>query len=235
LATKSGRITKHQLKEDLFVTRTFQIAGYFRRHQNQVVLVAAGAVFLVAVALLLVRFQAGSRRASALELSTGVGMFQAGNYQEAAYRLSTFLESHSRHKDTAFAALLAADANFYLSRWEDAGRYYRTALEKTEEKSGIWFAARMGLASVEEGLGRSIEAARVYEELAGMEEDPVSKSHMIFSAIRAYRQGGEIAKASELLETLDTSQLDPIDQANFDVQRTALQVAASGEQAADSR
>jgi tetratricopeptide (TPR) repeat protein len=228
LTTKQGRSTKHHLKEDQFVTRTFQIAGYFQRHRNQVTLVAGVVVFLLAVGALLVRFQGGSRRSEALELSAGVGMFQAGNYPDAASRLSTFLESHPRSKDAAYAALLSGDANFYVSRWEDAGRFYRMALEKTKEKSEIWFAARMGLASVEEGLGRPLEAARVYEELAGLEEDPTSKSHMIFCAVRAYRQGGDIAKASALIETLDASKLDPIDLANLEVQRTAIEFAAAG-------
>jgi len=228
LTTKPGRITKHQLKEDQFVTRTFQVAGYFQRHKNKVALLAGGVVFLMVVFALFVRFQAGSKRSVGLELSAGVGMFQAGNYPDAAYRLSAFLESHPRHKEAAFAALLAGDANFYLSRWEDAGRYYRMALEKTKEKSEIWFAARTGLASVEEGLGRSLEAARAYEDLAAQQEDPASKSHLIFSAIRAYRQGGDVAKASELMAGIDPARLDPIDQANLEVQKIALEVATAG-------
>jgi tetratricopeptide (TPR) repeat protein len=226
LTTKTGRIKKHQLKEDQFVTKTFQVAGYLQRHQNKMLLVAGGIVLVLAVFVLGGRLQAGSRRSTSLELSRGVGMFQAGNYADAAALLAGFAESHSRHADAPYAALLAGDACFYMSQWEDAGRYYRLALEKAKEKSEIWFAARVGLASVEEGLGRSVEAARVYEDLAGMQEEPVAKAHMLFSAMRAYRQGGDVAKASEILASLDVASLDPIDQANLAIQKTEIELAS---------
>lgn len=155
-------------------------------------------------------------------------MFQAGNYSEAAFQLSAFVESHPRHKDAAYAALLAGDAHFYMSRWEEAGRHYRLALEKSKERSEVWFAARAGLASVAEGLGRPLEAARAYEELAQIQEPAAARAHMAFSAARAYRQGGEVEKAAEMLETLDPSLLDPIDQANLDVLKTAIDFARAG-------
>jgi tetratricopeptide (TPR) repeat protein len=233
VATKTGRIKKHQLKEDQFVTRTFQIAGFFQRHKNRATLIVAGVLFLVAVVALFTRFQAGSRREVSLQLSRGVGMFQAGNYSEAAFQLSAFVESHPRAKDAAYAALLAGDAHFYMSRWEEAGRHYRLALEKSKEKSEIWYAARAGLASVDEGLGRPLEAARGYEELAQIQESAAARAHMSFSAARAYRQGGEIEKAAEMLETLDPSLLDPIDQANLDVLKTAVDFARAELPAAD--
>jgi len=228
VATKTGRIKKHQLKEDQFVTRTFQIAGFFQRHKNQATLVVAGILFLFAVVALFTRFQAGSRRDVNLQLSRGAGMFQAGNYSEAAFQLSAFVESHPRHKDAAYAALLAGDAHFYMSRWEEAGRHYRLALEKSKERTEVWFAARAGLASVAEGLGRPLEAARAYEELAQIQEPAAARAHMAFSAARAYRQGGEVEKAAEMLETLDPSLLDPIDQANLDVLKTAIDFARAG-------
>lgn len=222
LATKTGRLKKKQLKEDHFVTTTFQMAGYFQHHRTQVIMAVAGAVFLALVLVLFIRFQASSRRNTVVSLSQGVGMFQAGNYQDAAYRLSTFLQGHPKHQDAGYAALLCGDANFYMSRWEDAGRYYRTALERTKEGTEIWLAARAGLASVEEGLGRTVEAARIYEELAGMHEDATRKAHMLFSAVRAYGQGGDYAKAGAVLEGIDEKNLDPLDLANLERIRTEI-------------
>ncbi|MFH1278758.1 MAG: hypothetical protein ABIK65_10310 [Candidatus Eisenbacteria bacterium] len=222
MATKTGRLKKKQLKEDQFVTTTFQMAGYFQHHRTQVMLAVAGALFLALVFVLFVRFQASSRRGTEFALSEGVGLFQAGNYTDAAYRLSTFLQSHSGHKDAGYAALLCGDANFYLSRWEDAGRYYRTALEKSKEGTEIWLGARAGLASVEEGLGRSVEAARIYEDLAGMHENKTAKAHMLFSAVRAYGQGGDYSKANALLERIDEASLDPLDLANLERIRTEI-------------
>lgn len=232
LATKLARIKKRQLKEDQFVTTTFQIAGYFQQHRTQVILAVGGAVFLIAVVVLFIRFQANAHKNSATLLSQGVGMFQAGNYPDAAYRLSNFLQENSRHEDVPYAALLCGDANFYLGRWEDAGRHYRLALEKSDEGSEFWLAGRAGLASVEEGLGRSVEAAKIYEEIAGMYESPGDKAHMTFSAIRAYRIGGNFARAAALLEKLDEEALDPIDQASLERQKMEIEFAISGGAAA---
>ncbi len=228
MATKLARIKKRQLKEDQFVTTTFQIAGYFQHHRTRVILAVAGSVFLIVVVALFFRFQANAHRNSAMLLSQGVGMFQAGNYPDAAYRLSNFVQANSRHDDAPYAALLCGDANFYLSRWEDAGRHYRLALEKSDEGSEIWLAGRAGLASVEEGLGRSVEAAKIYEELAGMHEDAGEKAHMTFSAIRAYRIGGSYTRAAARLEKLDEDALDPIDQASLERQKMEIEFALSG-------
>jgi len=222
LSTKTKRLTRRQLKEDQFVTTTFQLAQYFQHHRGRVVLAVAGAILLILVVFLFIRFQTGSRRSTELQLSQGVGMFQAGNYPDAAFRLSNFLQSHPRHNEADYAALLCGDANFYMSRWEDASRHYRLALERGAEGGEIWLAARAGLASVEEGLGRSVEAGKIYEELAGRHEDEGAKAHMLFSAIRAYRQGGEYTKASGLLDQLDEESLDPIDLANLERERTEL-------------
>ena len=142
-----GRDKKRQLKEDQFVTTTFQLAGYLQEHRNQAILVVAGVVALILIASFLIRFQVSSRESTQNLLSQGVGMYQAGNYADAAYRLSTFLRNHPRHGEAVYAAVLCGDANFYLSRYEDAGRYYRMALEKAAEGSEYWFSARAGLAA----------------------------------------------------------------------------------------
>lgn len=222
LATKTGRLKKRQLKEDQFVTTTFQVAGYFQHHRSRVILGVAGTIFLALVVVLFLRYQVSSRQNTAMLLSEGVGLFQGGNYNDAAFRLSDFLQEHGGSKDAPYAALLCGDANFYLSRWEDAGRYYRMALEKSPEKSEIWLGARGGLASVEEGLGRSVEAAKIYEDLSSMYEDPTDKAHMLFSAIRAFGQGREYSKAEELLARLDEDALDPLDKANLNRLRTEI-------------
>jgi tetratricopeptide (TPR) repeat protein len=223
LATKPKRIKKRQLKEDQFVTTTFQLAGYLQEHRNQAILAVAGAIVLILAASLLIRFQASSKESTRSLLSQGVGMFQAGNYADAAYRFSTFLRNHPRHDDADYAAVLCGDANFYLGRYEDAGRYYRTALEKADEGSEYWFSARAGLAALEQAAGRPLEAAALYEELAARREDPARKAHLQYQALRCYREGGDFERAGALLDQLEVEKLDPIDLASYDVQKAAIE------------
>lgn len=223
MAAKPKRIKKRQLKEDQFVTTTFQLAGYLQEHRNQAILAVAGVIVLVLAASLLIRFQTSSRESTRNLLSQGVGMFQAGNYADAAYRFSTFIRNHPRHQDAAYAAVLCGDANFYLSRYEDAGRFYRTALEKAGEGSEYWFSARAGLAALEQAEGRPLEAAALYEELAARQEDSGKKAHLQYQAMRCYREGGEYGKAGALLDQLDVEELDPIDLASYDVQKAAIE------------
>ena len=222
------RLKKRDLKEDQFVTTTFQVAGYMQSHRNQVLLGIGGVVFLVVVILLFVQFRSGSVRSSRNLLSQGIGMYQAGNYADAAYRLSTFLQSHPRHAEAGYAALVCGDSNFYMSRWDDAERYYRLALEKSGEEGTVGYGARFGLAAVEEGRGRPMEAARLYEDLAGSQEDPARIAHLRFSAARCYRAGGDYEKASVLLADLDESQLDNIDLAGLDWLKTEVELAVNG-------
>ncbi|MBN1827068.1 MAG: tetratricopeptide repeat protein [Candidatus Eisenbacteria bacterium] len=219
---------KRQLKEDQFVTTTFQVAGYMQSHRNQVLLGVGGALFLVVVIFLFIQFRSGSVRSSQALLSQGVGMYQAGNYADAAYRLSTFLQSHPRHGEAGYAALVCGDSNFYLNRWDDAERYYRMALEKTREGDTIHFGARSGLAAVEEGRGRPLEAARLYEELGESQDDPERKAHLRFSAARCYRAGGEFSRAAALLADLDETKLDAIDLAGLDWLKKEVELADNG-------
>jgi len=231
LVVKGKRLKKRQLKQDRFVTTAFEAAGYFQHHRNRIFLAAAGSLFLLAVLFLFVRFQVGSSRTAELLLGQGVGMYSTGNYKEAVFRLSTFLDGHAKHQDAGYAALLCGDASLYQGLAEDASRYYRLVLEKEEEGSEYWFAARAGLATLEEAMGRSIEAAKIYESLAGMRDDPLAKAHLLLSAARAYENGGEHAKASELLDLLDSSALDPIDLASLGMAKAAVALALDEKEA----
>ena len=223
LAT-TKRLKKRDLKEDQFVTKTFQVAGYMQHNRTQVILGVAGVVVLIVVVLLFARFRASSSMSTNAILSQGVGMYQSGDYQNAAFRLSTFLQSHSGHSDAGYAALLCGDSNFYLNRWDEADRYYRIAVEKTSPDSDFHYSARFGLAAVEEGRGKPIEAAGLYEKLATTQEDAGRKAHILFAALRCSFTGGDAARATGLLDRFSADDLDPIDLAGYEMLKVELEM-----------
>lgn len=222
------RITKRQLKEDHFVTTAFQFADYFQHHRNQVLLTAFGVVAVFLVGILLIRFQASSKGASATMLSTGIGFFQNGRYDEAGLRLNNFLESHGRSKDAGLAALLCGDSYYYMGRYDEAGEKYRTCVEKSSEGDAQWFAASAGLAAVDEAKGKPLAAAEAYAALAERSDDPVRKPHLLYAALRCYVDAADYLHASELLGRIDETKLDPIDAASYQWHKTQIELGMAG-------
>ncbi len=220
-ATK--RITKRQLKEDQFVTTAFHAADYFQEHRMQVLLTVGGVVAIILVGTLFARFQISSRNKAAAELSEGAGLFQTGNYPEAAFRLSTFLDSHPKHKGAGYAALLCADAYYYSARYGDAGGKYREALEKCEEGDRIWFAAKSGVAALQESDGKLVEAAQSYLDLASRSKEPETKAHLTYRAVQCLVDGQRFDEARDALGQLIEDDLDPMDIATLAWQKARIE------------
>lgn len=219
------RITKRQLKEDQFVTTAFHFADYFQHHRNQVLLTAGGVIAVILVALLLIRFQASNRQVSANMLSSGIGFFQTGRYDEASLRMSNFLEAHGGHKDAPYAALMCGDSYYYLGQYAEAAEKYRLCLDKASDGGDLWFSASAGLAAIDEATGKPLAAAEAYAGLADRAEDPVKQTHLLYSAVRCYRDASDFSMASQLITRIDEVHLDPIDAASFLWHKSEIEMA----------
>ncbi len=219
------RITKRQLKEDQFVSTAFHFAEYYQQNRAKVLIAAGGAIAILLVVTLMVRFRVSSARSSAALLGSGVGLYQNGRYDEASLRLANFLDAHSGSKDAAYAALLCGDSYYYLGRYDEAEEKYRLAMDKAEEGSDLSLSASAGTAAVDEAKAKPLAAAETYASLAERYEDPIEKTHMLYSAIRCYRQGNDFMKAAELIARLDEKNLDPIDAASFQWHKREVEIA----------
>jgi len=118
------RIRKHDLKEDRFVTATFQLTSFVREHQNTFLTVLAAVIVLVIV--IFVYTSSRSRTQETVMRLAGEAniAYQRANFQEAMQHYQALIDLHGGTQEASMAAFFLAPEALM-----NAGRSYFSAGE----------------------------------------------------------------------------------------------------------
>ena len=194
------RITKHEMKEDKFVTSMMHGADYARENVQSVVVIVL--VFLVLVAGVVIIKNLSSNRKEAAQTLLGLGQiaYQAGDFAESRDSLLALEERYPK-SDAALVGAYLLGHIYYSSGSPDSAKIYWQRFAESEHKDeDMMLAVEAGLAGVLSDRGQFAEAARDLEKLYSDHPDYFNRQDWLYKAAMNYRAAGESDKEKELLK-----------------------------------
>ena len=204
MAAKRGaghRLTRHELKEDHFVTEVMRVIRFVDRRRREVAIVA-GAVVVVVAGVLVVRSQGRAREAEAAKiLATAEIALARGRRDEALAGYRHVMESFDGTQAGREAGVYLGQALLEDGDVEGAAGAFQMCLTKPPSRL-LRAAAEAGLAACQEERGNHAEAARAYEELATLHHDTHLGPEMLLRAGRCRQRLEQWEAAAELFADL---------------------------------
>lgn len=196
------RIRKHELKEDRFVTATFQLTSYVREHQNTFIAVLAGVVILAIAIAVVTASRSRTQETVGRLLAETNALYQVGKYQEAIQRCQTVLDQFGGTRQAGVAAFFLGDSQFKLGEYQKAMEAFRLYVDKYHQDPMLTASSLTGIAACHEQMDQFSEAGEFYQLAATKYPDYYAAPEALLNAGRCFAQAGETEKARTAYEQL---------------------------------
>jgi TolA-binding protein len=220
-----ARLTKRQMKEDKFVTGLLKSQQYFNEHRNQI-LIAAGALLVVAIVIALVVMNA---RSAATEAENEYGSanvyireffdsFERDMNQDgipdgdidsslvlltnAKLELERLLNKYGGTRPAAFASFYLGSISFKMGDYGEAEEYFNRFLKKYDINPKFEAAARIGIAACRESLRDFETAGTMYMEIAQKYPDSPQRVEVLYKATVNLAKAGLKDQAKQAYDLL---------------------------------
>jgi TolA-binding protein len=196
------KLTKRQIKEDKFVTRTAQAWDWIQDNYPKLIGGAAGAVVL----LLLANYLLGRSERQTAEAAEAFSKAQIaameGRTGEAMLQGEEVSKKYSGTGPGAQALLLVANATFEMGRVADAKAAFQRCIDEYGKDPVMVYAGWNGVAACLEQEGKLREAAGKYEGFAQKYDKSPFAGSAMKEAARCYGATGDLEKARTLLQAI---------------------------------
>jgi tetratricopeptide (TPR) repeat protein len=194
------RIYKHDLKEDHFVTATFQLTSYIREHQNIFIGILAGVVIVAIIIAVSMSSRGRSEEQASRILGEATIFYQQGNWDGTIERCQTLIDQHGGSKHAANAVVFLADGHLKLEHYEDAINAYQLYLDKYNDDDFLVASSLTGIATCYEQLEQFSQAGDYYLQAAEDVPNFYGAAEALMNSARCYATAGEIDKAKASYE-----------------------------------
>jgi len=195
-------ISRKKIKEDRFVTLSFQVAGWIRAHRTPLMAAGIGVIVLIfAVAGLYSSRRAAEEQASLLALEGGYEL-SAGNLETAQRVLQEAVNRYPRTRSAGRASYMLAQVYFQMRDIDRAQELYEQYLKRHARDNLTRAGAQAGLGACHEQREDWTEAARAYETAARIINNPGMEASYLLRAARAWRLGGDTTRSVMLYDRL---------------------------------
>jgi tetratricopeptide (TPR) repeat protein len=196
----SNRLTKQELKEDVFVTWVYELTD--KAQKNLVpVLVGIGVVLVLGIGAVL--WSRGNEKKEAearTTLAEASTAYWSGNYVRTVQLADQVIADAGGTKAATDAMRMKADALFWQGAFDSAATIYRDVLSRDRADSPVRTAVQQSLAFALESNKDYAAAAPLYEEIAAKAPDRTNAADFYVAAGRAWRLAGDRAKATAMFE-----------------------------------
>ncbi|MFC1682900.1 tol-pal system YbgF family protein [Candidatus Zixiibacteriota bacterium] len=193
--TAKKRIYKHDLKEDHFVTATFQFTSYVREHQNLFISILAVIVIVAIVIAVAMSSRGRSKEDAGRMLGEATILYQQGNFDGAIERCQALIDQHGGSKHAANGVVYLADSHLKLQHYEDAINAFQLYLDKYDDDDFLVASSLTGIATCHEQLDQFSQAGDFYLKAAEDVPGFYGAPEAIMNSGRCYATAGEIEKA----------------------------------------
>lgn len=191
------RITKQQIKEDHFVTAVFKAREWAEENLNTI-LIAAGALIIVVVAIWFLLGQASRRERNSYDLLGRAEVeLRTNQVQVAVIDLQKVLDDFDGTPAAKLAALKLANVYFQMNDFAKAEEAFRAYVDKYAIDDISRLSAREGIAASMSASGRYQEAAKMFVEIARSDTTAATYENNLFQAVSNAIKAGDQALAKE--------------------------------------
>jgi tetratricopeptide (TPR) repeat protein len=200
---KHKRLSKHELREDNFVTAVLRAREFIFRHQNAFFVGVLAVIVIIAGVMWISSSRGKSREAAATQFAEAITTFRAGDIKSAEEMFRAINERFGGLEEGSYAAYLAGKCALEDGRNTHAIELFGEYLKSSKKYPFFHDAAIEGMAVAWENEGDYTKASELYLKLV---EDTRSNSFMEASYLRkaadALKRGGMRDRAIEVLERL---------------------------------
>jgi outer membrane protein assembly factor BamD (BamD/ComL family) len=191
------RLSKKQLKQDKFVSSTFELAQFLRTHTRDAAIGAAVLVVAAGGFLWYRNYSAHRQAAAARLLTSGRRAYEARNYPLAISDLERMRTEFSGTRLGQEALVMLADAYFQIEDYESARATLEAFVDRYGDDSQLSYRARVLLGCALENLEEYAEAARAYRQACDDAQFDNERIRARIDAARAFTRAGETEQAAE--------------------------------------
>ena len=199
---KKIRITKHDLKEDHFVTTTLQFTTWVREHQNTVLAGVAIVVVIAILATVISTSRSRSRETAARLLGQVELLYAQGQLEPAISQAQMLTDQYGGSREAGRAVFYMADSRLKLERYDEAIAAYETYIEDYHNDQTLTAASYTGMAACYEQLEDFSQAGQWYLRTASEMPDYYGSPEALMNAGRCFEVAGEGEKAMEAYRQL---------------------------------
>ena len=191
------RITKHQMKEDHFVTAVFRAREWAEVNFNTI-LIAAGALIIVAVAIWFFIGQSSRKSQESYDLLGRAEVEMRNNQaQVAAIDFQKVIDDFGGTPAAKHAALKLANLYFATNDYEKAEQAFRKYADDYAIDEMSRLSALEGIAASLSASGKYQDAAKQYLEVARKDTASVTYEGDLFGAVTNAIKANDQATAKE--------------------------------------
>jgi len=209
------RLSKSQIRDDKFIDTVAHYAGMMREHQRSIIgglLVAVILIVAVSWGVRYVRESDGESRiafSSALgELETAMQQNMPDGYQAALQSFESVRKEFGSRNTGTWAIYYTGFCKEQLKNFESALADYEAYLDKDSD-GDFALAAEEGRASCLNSLGKSRQAAEVFEQLASRKDVSENRARQwLYRASQIYTTAQYYDNARSALKMLDAMGAD---------------------------
>jgi len=194
------RITKKQMKQDKFVSTTFQIQEFIRSKSRQVLYGAAGLLILIIVFSIMTGQTRKKEQRASVQLSQAQLYYQSGDYATSAGMFSDIVNRFKGTQSASQSTFYLANCHFFNGNYESALEYFEKYLHGSHQNSAFKASALAGIAACHEQKGSYGKAAEYYERAASEHRDFYAAPDYLIAAGRCYESTGDMEKARRIYQ-----------------------------------
>lgn len=197
MATKQ-KLTKHQIKQDKFITSVFKAQEYFTGHTGRF-LIAIGAVVVIAAAVFFITSRGQAREQEANDIfGKGSVEFRSGNFQLAAVDFQNILDNYGSTDAAKLASYYIAVCYFSLQNYDQAEEYYRLHYDKYRYNDMLSANALDGIAECLKAKGSLKEAGDAFFTVYQKYPNSYIVADCLFNGAECYASAGDTENAKKL-------------------------------------
>ena len=213
------RISKHQLKEDSFITAVFSAREWVEGNLRTVLLAVGGVIAVVAITWGIANYtQSRDADASALFGQAGVEM-RSNNLSAAIINFQRVLDEYGGSDAADLACFQLADAHYRQRSFDDARAAYQRYLDDYGDDDMLVASAWAGLAAIDEHANDLAAAAEKNMKAAALDSKSFQGAEYLRHAMRCAIAAKDSALALRAFAMLEESGAD---QRNLKIARQTL-------------
>jgi tetratricopeptide (TPR) repeat protein len=198
-----NRLSKHDIKEDNFVTTVLRAKEYIYEHQNAFFIGLIAVVVIIAGSLWMMNSREQTRESASTQFAEALQSFRAGDIKTAEEMFKIIDERFGSLEEGAYAAYLAGKCALEDGRNTIALEYFESYLRRSGKYPFFHDAALEGVATAWENERDYLKASEAYLQLADdMKTNSFVESAYLRKAADALKMSDQREQAITVLERL---------------------------------
>ena len=201
--TTRKKMSKHEMREDQFVTGVFKFQEWADQHLSKL-LIGGGAVLAVVAIIVFFVWQSGSSEGRAFEKLGSAEVFaRTGQTQLAVADYQEVMNKYSSSPAAPQAAFKLANLYFQTNDFVNAESAFKSYLDKYAQDEYFRHSAKRGIASALAGQGKYQEAGTAFLNSATSDTAASTYEEDLLQAIESAVKASDNSTAKQAYDLLE--------------------------------